>query len=73
VALDLGERYAGLVSYCMQMAMLIDGHPTSTTLRREYRPALLRLIALGDSQPPDDDELDAFLRSVRTPTRGSTS
>jgi hypothetical protein len=65
------DRYAALVAYCETMAALIDAHPTSTTLWREYRPALLRLVSTGEDEP--DESYERLVQLVSVPKRDSTS
>jgi hypothetical protein len=65
-ALDLGCEYRALIAFCEGLAEQIDLHPDRASLWREYRPALERLLVLGDVA---DDDQASFLNLVRTPVR----
>ncbi len=64
-ALDLRPEHGALVAYCEGIAAVIDEHPERATLWREYRPALEKLLAVGEVA--SDDGQAALLELVSTP------
>jgi len=65
-AMDLGPEHAALVAYCEGMAAQLDHDPTNGALWREYRPALVLLMSLGETE---SDGQAALVELVRPPVR----
>jgi hypothetical protein len=65
-ALELGSEYEALIVACRSMARAMDRSPDNAALWREYRLMLVELVGLAAEEPLDDD-VAAFLASLRTP------
>jgi hypothetical protein len=65
-ALDLRPEHAALVAYCEGLAEVLDEHPATPSLWREYRPALESLLALGGGG--EDESQAVLLKLLTSPT-----
>ena len=68
-ALDLKPEHEALVAFCEGLAEAIDLDPGRASLWREYRPAVERLLSLGEVA--EDDGQAALLELVSTPVGNS--
>jgi len=65
-ALELGPEHEALIAYCRVLADHIDNDKDDAALWREYRPALMALLAFGESE---SDGQAALIELVRPPIR----